>query len=494
MVFGNLFSLDLLLLVPSFFLIFSLVLIIVYAIFSSHFFYSKKLIEDVILKVSFSLFLFIFLLLNQVSLEWKSFNFYFSWDVLSNVTLIFVVVLLVSILVSSYSYFKFENIFTFEFGILVYFYLIGSYLLFLSNDFFSLYLGVELQSFVLYVLCAYKRDAFSSEAGLKYFVLGAFSSGILLFGVSLIYGFAGSTNFDDIYSLFYPETGELAFSLGFLVGFIFFSAGFLFKLGVFPFHMWVPDVYEGSPTVVTALLAAVAKFAIAVVFMKIYVYVFFSLSFYWYRIFLTLGLFSVIFASIAALYQDKIKRLLAYSGIAHMGYVLLSISSNSIEGFFAAYFYLLVYSFTGVGIFVILLSIRKYNDYLKLKSLADFSSLFRNNPVIAITFSLFLFSLAGIPPLGGFFSKLFVFLSLVKIESYLAAIVVIITSVVSAVYYLWIVKIIFFKDYEVKTYYIPINLVQSNIILSILVLNTFLIIFQNAISVWLVNLIFSWYF
>lgn len=355
---------------------------------------------------------------------------------LSNVTLIFVVVLLVSILVSSYSYFKFENIFTFEFGILVYFYLIGSYLLFLSNDFFSLYLGVELQSFVLYVLCAYKRDAFSSEAGLKYFVLGAFSSGILLFGVSLIYGFAGSTNFDDVYSLFYPETGELAFSLGFLVGFIFFSAGFLFKLGVFPFHMWVPDVYEGSPTVVTALLAAVAKFAIAVVFMKIYVYVFFSLSFYWYRIFLTLGLFSVIFASIAALYQDKIKRLLAYSGIAHMGYVLLSISSNSIEGFFAAYFYLLVYSFTGVGIFIILLSIRKYNDYLKLKSLADFSSLFRNNPVIAITFSLFLFSLAGIPPLGGFFSKLFVFLSLVKIESYLAAIVVIVTSVVSAVYYL----------------------------------------------------------
>ncbi len=387
------------------------------------------------------------------------------------------------ILVSSYSYFSYENVFTFEFGILVYFYVIGSYLLFLSNDFFSLYLGVELQSFVLYVLCAYKRDAFSSEAGLKYFILGAFSSGILLFGVSLIYGFAGSTNFGDIFSLFFLDGSPLSFSLGFLVGFFLFSIGFLFKLGVFPFHMWVPDVYEGSPTIVTALLAAVAKFVVAVVFMKIYMCVFFSLSFYWYQLFLILGVCSIMFASVAALYQDKIKRLLAYSGVAHMGYVLLAVSANSIEGFFAAYFYLLVYSFTSLGVFVILLSVRRYSDYSKLKTLSDFSSLFRGNPVIAVTFSLFLFSLAGIPPLGGFFSKLFVFLSLIKIESYLASVVVIVTSVLSAVYYLWIVKIIFFKDYEAKAYYVPVNLVQSNIILSVLFLNVLLIVFQNAISV-----------
>lgn len=149
-----------------------------------------------------------------------------------------------------------------------------------------------------------------------------------------------------------------------------------------------------------------------------------------------MGLSSVIFASIAALYQEKIKRLLAYSGIAHMGYVLLAASSNSIEGFFAAYYYLLVYSFTGLAIFIILLSVRRYTNYLKIKSLSDFSSLFKNNPTIAISFSVFMFSLAGIPPLAGFFSKLFVFLSLVKVESYLASIVVIVTSVVSAVYYL----------------------------------------------------------
>jgi len=340
------------------------------------------------------------------------------------------------IFLSSYTYFKYENIFTFEFGVLVYFYLMGVYLLFLSNDFFSLYLGVELQSFVLYVLCAYKRDAFSSEAGLKYFVLGAFSSGILLFGISLLYGFTGSTNFDDIYSLFYFSSENLISNIGFLIGFVFFSVGFLFKLGVFPFHMWVPDVYEGSPTIVTAILAAVSKFVIAVAFIKIYMYVFFSFSFYWYRIFLILGLFSVMFASIAALYQDKIKRLLAYSGIAHMGYVMLAVSSNSIEGFFAAYYYLLIYSFTSLAIFVILLSVRKYTDYLKIKNLSDFASLFRNNPPIAFTFSLFLFSLAGIPPLAGFFSKLFVFLSLLKVGSYLASILVIVTSVVSAVYYL----------------------------------------------------------
>lgn len=494
MFYGNLFSSDLILLSPGLFLIFTLLIIVLYSVFVSKSLFSQFLVEDITLKVAFCISLFVFLLLNQISLDWKSFNFYFSWDLISNVSLIVVSLLLIMVFISSYTYFKYEEVFTFEFAILAYFYFIGVYLLFLSNDFFSLYLGVELQSFVLYVLCAYKRDAFSSEAGLKYFVLGAFSSGILLFGVSLMYGFSGSTNFDDIYSLFYLYSEVLSSNVGFLVGFIFFSVGFLFKLGVFPFHMWVPDVYEGSPTIVTTILAAVSKFVIAVAFIKIYMYVFFSFSFYWFRIFLILGLLSVVFASIAALYQDKIKRLLAYSGIAHMGYVMLAISSNSIEGFFAAYYYLLVYSFTGLAIFIILLSVRKYTNYLKIKSLSDFSSLFRNNPVIAISFSIFMFSLAGIPPLAGFFSKLFVFLSLIKVGSYLASIVVIVTSVVSAVYYLWIIKIVFFKDYEVKTYYLPINLVQSNIIISILILNIFIMVFQNAVSVWLINLIFSWYF
>lgn len=490
----SLFSSDLLLLVPSFFLIFSLLLIIVYSVFRSKDSFSNFLVEDVVLKVSFSLFLFIPLLLNQISVNWKAFNFYFSWDNLSNVSLILITILMILIFVSSFTYFKYEEVFTFEFGILAFFYLIGVYLLFLSNDFFSLYLGIEMQSFVLYVLCSYKRDAFSSEAGLKYFVLGAFSSGILLFGISLIYGFTGSTNFDDIYSLFFPYLAFLFPNNGFLIGFVFFSVGFLFKLGVFPFHMWVPDVYEGSPTIVTAILAVLSKFVIAVAFIKIYMYVFFSFSFYWYRIFLILGSFSVIFASVAALYQDKIKRLLAYSGIAHMGYVLLAASSNSIEGFFAAYYYLIVYSITGLGIFVILLSVRKYTNYLKIKNLSDFSSLFRNNPVVAFSFSIFMFSLAGIPPLAGFFSKLFVFMSLIKVESYLISTIVILTSVISAVYYLWIIKIIFFKDYDIKTYYLPINLIQSNIILSVLILNLFIFLFQNAISVWIINFIFSWYF
>ena len=494
MLYGNIFSSDLLFFLPSVFLIITVLFIVVYSVFLAKFSFSRLLIEDLVLLISFCLALFVFLLSNQVSIDWKAFNFYFSWDSISNISLIIVLILSIALLVSSYNYFRHEEIFTFEFAILFYFYIMGVYLLFLSNDFFSLYLGVELQSFVLYVLCAYKRDAFSSEAGLKYFVLGAFSSGILLFGISLIYGFTGSTNFDDIYSLFYSYADTLSSNNGFLVGFVFFSVGFLFKLGIFPFHMWVPDVYEGSPTIVTAVLAAISKFVIAIAFIKIYMYVFFSFSFYWYRIFLVLGLLSILFASVAALYQDKIKRLLAYSGIAHMGYVMLAASSNSIEGFFAAYYYLLVYSFTGLAVFIILLSVRKYTNYLKIKSLADFSSLFRNNPAVAISFSIFMFSLAGIPPLAGFFSKLFVFLSLIKVGSYLASVIVIVTSVVSAVYYLWIVKIIFFKDYEVKTFFIPMNLIQTNIIVSILLLNVFIIVFQNAISVWLINLIFSWYF
>ena len=291
---NNIFSSDLLLLAPSFFLIVTLLLIVVYSVFKFNTSFSSVLVEDVLLKIGFSMSLFIFVLFNQVSVEWKSFNFYFCWDYLSNFSMIFVVTLTILLFFSSYKYFRYEEVFTFEFGILVYFYLIGVYLLFLSNDFFSLYLGIELQSFVLYVLCAYKRDAFSSEAGLKYFVLGAFSSGILLFGISLIYGFTGSTNFDDIYSLFLPELGFVLSNYGFLIGFFFFSIGFFFKLGVFPFHMWVPDVYEGSPTVVTAILASLSKFVVAVAFSKIYMYVFFSFSFYWYRVFLIFGLLSVI--------------------------------------------------------------------------------------------------------------------------------------------------------------------------------------------------------
>lgn len=174
-----------------------------------------------------------------------------------------------------------------------------------------------------------------------------------------------------------------------------------------------------------------------------------------------------------------------------MGYVLLALSSNSLEGLFSAYYYLIVYSLTSLAVFIILLSVRRYTNFLKLKTLAEFSSLFRNNPPMAFSFSLLMFSLAGIPPLAGFFSKLFVFLSLLNVGNYLASIVVIVTSVVSAFYYLWVVKIIYFKDYPVKTYYTPLSKINTQCIVLIVVLNVFVFMFQNAISVWLINLIFS---
>jgi NADH-quinone oxidoreductase subunit N len=490
----NLFTLDLVLIIPGLFMILNLLVLILYSVFNSVKVFSRYLVEDVIITVSYILLLTVMLFANQITENWKCFNFYLSWDPLSNFSVIFLILIGIVVLISGYTYFKYENLFNFEFGILVYFYIIGVYLLFLSNDFFALYLAVELQSFVLYVLCAYKRDAFSSEAGLKYFVLGAFSSGLLLFGVSMIYGFTGTTNFDDLYSLFLPNVFLEETHSGILIGLMFFSVGFLFKLGVFPFHMWVPDAYEGAPTIVTTLLASLSKFAIAAAFIKIYVYVFFSFTFYWYRVFLVLGVLSVIFASIAAIYQDKIKRLLAYSGIAHMGYVLLALSSNSLEGLFAAYYYLIVYSLTSLAIFIILLSVRRYTNFLKLKTLSELSSLFRNNPPLAFSFSVLMFSMAGIPPLAGFFSKLFVFLSLLSVGNYLASTVVIVTSVVSAFYYLWIVKIIFFKDYPVKTYYVPISKINAQFLMLIVILNIFIFMFQNAVSIWLINLIFSWYF
>lgn len=492
--FLNLFTIDLVLIIPGLFMILNLLFLIMYSVFSSVKIFSRYLVEDVIIVTSYMLSLTAVLFMNQITESWKGFNFYFSWDPLSNFSVVFLIFIAVIVLLVGYTYFKYESLFSFEFGILVYFYMVGVYLLFLSNDFFSLYLAVELQSFVLYVLCAYKRDAFSSEAGLKYFVLGAFSSGLLLFGVSMIYGFTGTTNFDDLYSLFLPNAFLQETHSGLLIGLVFFSVGFLFKLGVFPFHMWVPDVYEGAPTIVTTLLASLSKFAIAAAFIKIYIYVFFSFAFYWYRLFVVLGILSVIFASIAAIYQEKIKRLLAYSGIAHMGYVLLALSSNSLEGLFSAYYYLIVYSLTSLAVFIILLSVRRYTNFLKLKTLSEFSSLFRNNPPLAFSLSILMFSLAGIPPLAGFFSKLFVFLSLLNVGNYLASTVVIVTSVVSTFYYLWVVKIIFFKDHPVKTYYIPLSKINAQFLMLIVILNIFVFVFQNAVSVWLINLIFSWYF
>lgn len=493
-VFDNLFSVDLILAIPLIFLGFTLILILMYATLLSNNIFSRFLLQDLLVLTSFIFFLTSLLIYNDISYSWKSFNFLLSWDEMSAFSFIFSVFVIIVLLLSSYSYFKYENLFTFEFSIFIFFYILGVYLLFLSNDFFSLYLAIELQSFVLYVLSAYKKDAFSSEAGLKYFVLGAFSSGVLLFGISLIYGFSGTTNFDDFYSLFFIPFTNFELSAGLIVGISFFTVGFLFKLGAFPFHMWVPDAYEGAPTVVTAILASLSKFVITVAFIKIYFSVFFMFSFYWYRIFLFLGVSSVIFATFAAIYQDKIKRLLAYSGIAHIGYVLLAVSTNTLDGLFSAYYYILVYSITSLSVFIILLSIRKYTDFLKLKTLSEFSPLFQNNPVLAFSMMILMFSLAGIPPLAGFFTKLFVFVALIDVGSYFAAGLTIVTSVIGSFYYLWIIKIIFFKDYSIKTYFIPISLFNSQIVILFLFLNIFVFLFQNFISLALVNLIFCWYF
>lgn len=370
----------------------------------------------------------------------------------------------------------------FEYMILILFSTISMLFMISSYDFISMYLTVELQSLCFYVLAASKRNSeFSTEAGLKYFILGAFSSGILLFGCSMIYGFTGITNFGElakvltgsqevILGTFGTDTDWAtplfwsSRSSGITIGIIFIAVGFLFKLTAAPFHMWAPDVYEGSPTGITAFFSIAPKIAILAVFMRLFLYSFYDLMLPWQKIILFCSLASMIVGALAAMSQHKIKRLLAYSSIGHIGYILLGLSCATIEGIEALFIYLIVYVIMTINLFAIILSLReldgttspRLNKGLEqggvaqsgthhLKYISDLGMLAKTNPILAFTFTCTLFSMAGIPPLAGFCSKFYIFFAALSSSLYLFAIFGVLTSVVSCFYYIRLIKIMYFE-------------------------------------------------
>ena len=329
----------------------------------------------------------------------------------------------------------------FEYPILVMLASVGMMMMISANDLISLYVGLELQSLSLYVVAAIDRDsARSSEAGLKYFVLGALSSGMLLYGSSLVYGFTGTTTFPEIAAAL-TASGS---SLGLVFGLVFIIAGLAFKVSAVPFHMWTPDVYEGAPTPVTAFFAAAPKIAAMALFVRVMISPFAAVVQDWQQILVFVSIASMVLGAFAAIGQNNIKRLLAYSSIGHMGFALVGLASGSQEGAQGVIVYMMIYLISTLGVFACVLAMRRKGQHLE--QVSDLAGLAHNNKALAFVFAMLMFSLAGIPPLAGFFGKYFVFLAAVKSGLYALAIIGVVASVVGAYYYLRIVKIIYFDE------------------------------------------------
>ena len=310
-----------------------------------------------------------------------------------------------------------------------------------ANDLISLYMGLELQSLSLYVLAAINRDsARSSEAGLKYFVLGAISSGMLLYGCSMIYGFTGVTSFIGIAE--HLKLGEP--SVGLIVGLVFLIAGLAFKVSAVPFHMWTPDVYEGSPTPVTAFFAAAPKIAAIALFVRAMVSPFSAIGPDWQQVIVFISIASMVLGAFAAIGQTNIKRLLAYSSIGHMGYALVGLASGSQEGVRGVVIYMAIYLISTLGTFACVLAMRRQTG--AVEDISDLAGLARNNKMLAFILAMLMFSLAGIPPLAGFFGKYFVFLAAIKADLIWLAVIGVLASVVSAYYYLNIIRVMYFEE------------------------------------------------
>ena len=330
-----------------------------------------------------------------------------------------------------------------EYPILILSSVLGMMVMISSNDLIVFYMGLELQSLALYVLATFNRNNLkSSEAGLKYFVLSALSSGLLLYGCSLIYGFSGSTNFEIIASQL--DSNEYALTFGI----VFILVGLAFKISAVPFHMWAPDVYEGSPTTVTLFFTMVPKIAALTVFIRFLYVPFLELIDQWQMILVFLSIASMLFGAIAAIGQKNIKRLIAYSSIGHIGYALAGVASASNDGIQSSVIYLTIYIVMNLGLFSCLLMLRRNDNYYE--SIDDLSGLSKNHPILSFSLLVILFSLAGIPPLAGFFAKFYIFKAVIEQSMYFLAIVGLLSTVIAAFYYLRIIKIIYFDPEKEK--------------------------------------------
>ena len=335
-----------------------------------------------------------------------------------------------------------ENITRFEYPVLIVFATLGMMMMLSANDLIALYLGLELQSLSLYVIAAFQRDSLrSTEAGLKYFVLGALSSGMLLYGCSLIYGYTGTTEFAQIAKVV-ASSGQAP--IGLVIGLVFLISGLAFKVSAVPFHMWTPDVYEGAPTSVTAFFAVAPKIAAIGLFLRVMVGPFDGMIADWRQVIVVISMLSMVLGALAAISQTNIKRLMAYSSIGHVGYALMGLAAGGRSGVTAVLVYMTIYLVMNIGTFACILSMRRQGSMVE--GIDDLAGLGKTNPRMALALLIFMFSMAGIPPLAGFFGKLYVFMAAIQAGLVALAVVGVVASVVGAYYYVRIVKVMYFDE------------------------------------------------
>ena len=420
-------------LLPEIFLTLSIFSILMIGVFV------KKSFNLIFNLTSFIIILSIVIIFNSSNKEEKIFLDSFTRDAFSNFFKILILTSSLFVLNSSKNYILDKKLDKFEYPIIVLLSILGMFFMVSSNDIILFYLGLELQSLALYILASIDRDNLkSSESGIKYFVLSALSSGLLLYGCSLLYGFTGSTNFDLIANQLNKENTGAIFAM------VFILVGLAFKISAVPFHMWTPDVYEGSPTSITSYFAVVPKVAGFAVVIKFMFIPFSNILTEWQTIIIFISIASMILGAVAAIGQKNIKRLLAYSSIGHIGYALAGIATGAISGFESSIIYMVIYVIMNIGAFSCLYLIKKEGEYKE--DISDLSGVSKKHPMLAFSFLVILFSLAGIPPLGGFFAKFYVFSAVLEQEMYALAIIGLLTTVISAFYYLKIIKTIYFDD------------------------------------------------
>jgi NADH-quinone oxidoreductase subunit N len=457
---------------PEIFLSLSIMALLMVGVFLKNAFKLVNLLTIIILFFTAAL------VLNQSSETIKIFDGSYIIDNLSKFMKVLTLLFSSFILITSKEYVKINKIDRIEYPIIILAATLGMILMISSHDLIVFYLGLELQSLSLYILAAFKTDnEKSTESGLKYFILSALASGLLLYGCSLIYGFTGSTNFQIISNnLNESNTGAV-------FGIVFIIVGLAFKISAVPFHMWTPDVYEGSPTSVTSFFALIPKIAAITVFIRFMYVPFINVIDHWQIIIIFLSIGSMILGALAAIGQNNIKRLMAYSSIGHMGYALAGLSTGTNAGVQSTIIYLTIYLVMNLGAFGCILALKRENTYYE--NIDDLSGLSKNHPILSLSFLIIFFSLAGIPPLAGFFAKFYVFMSIIETQMYFLAIIGLVTTVISAFYYLRVIKIIYFdkpkKEFDVSYEWgLKISLVLSSIL--ILVYFIYPSILINAVS------------
>ncbi len=430
---------------PEFFIIGFVIFLILFNLSFKRYIYCNELVN---LNIYFSLYCLFILCIFILNFEyfyyytpWYSATYYY----IANYFKIIIIILAAANLLLSLDYFKYEQMYIFEYPIIVLLSLLGIFLLITTKDLFVIYLAIEMQSFCFYIMAGLKKYSnLSIEASLKYFIFGSFASVVMLFGISLIYGFYGIVCAWDLRLITSVFDFNSFQDYGALLGFIFISVGILFKLGVVPFHFWLPDVYEGVPMIVTAYFSTVSKLSFIILFLKIYYVAFFNFMFIYNFFLMPLGLFSIIYGIIMSFYQSKIKRFLAYGAISHMGFMIISLSLVSIEGLSAFLIYFFSYVILSLNIFAILLAIRRNPGFYKIRNLIEFSILLKNNPLLAFISACTFLSMAGIPPFLGFFGKFYVYMALFNSNNIFVSICVLLFSVLGCVYYIsWFALFIF---------------------------------------------------